>query len=74
MTDELIYRTAVTITSLATGITHTRVVPIAKDVLTEWRKGDRLIQEIAPYLSADDAEFLISGITPEEWENMDLDD
>lgn len=33
----------------------------------DWEHGT-LIQTAMPYLTADQREFLISGITPEEWE------
>jgi len=32
-----------------------------------WRLGQGLIQDCLPYLSADEREFLMTGITPEEW-------
>ena len=55
--------------SLLTGTEHTREVPItdhqAKDL--ELKRG--LIQEICPDLSAEDREFLMTGITQDEWEN-----
>lgn len=31
-------------------------------------KSGRLIQDIFPYLTADEREFLLTGITVEEWE------
>jgi hypothetical protein len=35
--------------------------------LIKWRDGRGLIQDCLPYLSADEREFLMTGITPEEW-------
>ena len=35
---------------------------------TKWREGRGLIQDCLPYLSADEREFLMTGLTPEEWE------
>ena len=32
-----------------------------------WRSGGGCIQDIMPYLSADEREFLMTGIMPEEW-------
>ena len=32
-----------------------------------WRSGGDNIQDIMPYLSADEREFLMTGIMPEEW-------
>lgn len=52
--------------SRLTGAAHVREIPITEDQLAEWKRG-RMIQNIAPELSADDREYLISGSTPEEW-------
>ena len=55
--------------SLLTGAEHTREVPItnhqAEDL--ELRRG--LIQEVCPDLSSTDREFLMTGITKDEWED-----
>ena len=32
-----------------------------------WDKGGTNIQDALPYLSPEEREFLLSGITPEEW-------
>ena len=50
-----------------TGIPHTRNITVTEAQLDAWRNGE-LIQRAMPNLSADDREFLITGITPEEWE------
>lgn len=39
------------------------------DCLNEWRNG-KLIQEAFPMLSDNEREFIMTGITPEEWERM----
>lgn len=36
---------------------------------TKWQAGE-LIQNAFPMLSADEREFIKTGITPEEWESM----
>lgn len=63
----------ITRTSAFTGITHTRDIPgVTQERLDRcWKfrtdgQGDH-IQVVFPELSADDREFLISGVTPEEW-------
>ena len=33
-----------------------------------WRNGE-LIQDVAPELSLDEREFIMTGITPEQWDN-----
>jgi hypothetical protein len=52
--------------SRLTGRQHCRDVPITEEQLANWQLG-ALIQNAAPNLSAEDREFVISGITPEEW-------
>jgi len=42
------------------------VLPITSTQLDRWTNGD-LIQNVFPDLSADQREFLKTGITPEEW-------
>lgn len=59
----------VTQISVLTGDTHTRHIPITLEQYVSWRDG-ALIQDVMPDLSAGDREFMISGITPEEWEAM----
>lgn len=54
--------------SMLTGKVHSRVIPISAAEYEEWRVSRSLIQNTFPHLSADDREFLISGITPEEWD------
>ena len=49
-----------------TGITHTREINITFEQLERWRNGT-LIQNAMPHLSPDDREFLMTGVTPEEW-------
>jgi hypothetical protein len=43
-------------------------VPVTLAQIAAWRGGE-LIQRAMPNLSADEREFLMTGITPEEWEN-----
>lgn len=56
----------ITRTSILTGKTVTRDVPVTQEQLDAWMSGV-LIQDAMPDVSADEREFLISGITPEEW-------
>lgn len=58
----------VTKTSKLTGIEHTRDLPVTEQMLRAWMGGRLLIQDAMPELCLDDREFLISGVTPEEWE------
>lgn len=52
--------------SVLTGVYHTRDIPVTEEQLDRHRKGE-LIQDVCPELTGDDREFLITGITPEEW-------
>ena len=58
----------VTKTSKLTGMEHTRDIPVSEYQLRSWMRGTALIQDAMPELCLDDREFLISGVTPEEWE------
>lgn len=55
--------------SMATGRLRTRDIPLAWNDYVKWCLGVP-IQYAAPYLNADDREFLISGITPDEWTDL----
>lgn len=74
----------ITKTSLLTGIEHTLDIPCTQAQLDIFDNGrGPHIQTVMPNLSADDREFILSGITKEEWnaisfksndENDDNDD
>ena len=49
------------------GKTNTRDIPITEAQLMAWQDGI-LIQDAMPNLSADDREFIKTGITVEEWD------
>ncbi len=54
---------------MVTGNTATREIPVTQAELDDWASGE-LIQNAMPSLSADDREFLMTGATPEEWDEM----
>lgn len=56
--------------SPATGKINARDIDITEEQLARYNEGVELIQNIAPHLSADDREFLMTGYTPEDWDNM----
>jgi hypothetical protein len=56
-------------TSPFTGRTNVREIPVTLEQLAAWERGT-LIQNAMPNISADDREFIMSGITPEEWNEM----
>ena len=43
-------------------------IDVTEEQIASWQGGE-LIQEAMPNLSADEREFLMTGITAEEWEN-----
>ena len=53
--------------SMVSGKHNTRDIPINQTQFNMWKPGV-LIQDVFPDLSADDREFLMTGITPEEWD------
>lgn len=63
----------VTMKSQLSGLNHTRELPISEQ---EFARGvvhysnGAFIQDAFPMLSADDREFLLTGITPEEWDDI----
>jgi hypothetical protein len=55
--------------SAFTGKTHTMDLPITHEQLARWQSGE-LIQRVFPHLSVDEREFLMTGITKEEWDKV----
>jgi len=53
--------------SQLTGKVHTMDLNVTQEQLDRWQRGT-LIQKAIPQLRPDEREFLISGITPQEWE------
>lgn len=59
----------VTRKSLLSGITRTKDIDITQEQIN-LIKGGLLVQNVCKHLSADDREFLISGITNDEWSQI----
>ena len=55
--------------SMSTGIVRTLDLPVTQEQLDAWRSGI-LIQNAMPNLTADQREFLMTGITGDEWEEL----
>lgn len=55
--------------SMLTGVEHTVEIPITHTQLARWQAGE-LIQHVMPELSAEEREFIITGVTPEEWQEL----
>jgi hypothetical protein len=56
----------VTRQSRISGKVHTRTIKATPEQMRAWLQGT-VAQQAFPDASADDREFIISGITPEEW-------
>lgn len=52
--------------SLLTGAERTIEIPVSHTQLARWKAGE-LIQHVMPELSVEEREFIMTGITPEEW-------
>ena len=52
--------------SLISGNINTMSLPITEEQYTAWEQGT-LVQVAMPHLSPDEREFVMTGITPEEW-------
>ena len=52
--------------SLISGNTNTMSLPVTEEQYNAWEQGT-LVQDAMPHLSPDEREFIMTGITPEEW-------
>ena len=57
----------ITKTSMISGKTNSMEIDVSFDQYQSWIDGE-LIQVAMPHLSADEREFIKTGITPSEWE------
>ena len=60
----------ITMTSEFTGKSHTLDLPITTEQYKAYLNDSRPIQESLPQLSPDQREFLITGATKEEWDEL----
>lgn len=72
---------ALTRVSCISGKSNTMELPIEQSRIDElvktplkWKHPTKLIQDAFPELTADQREFILTGITPEEWKEMFGDD
>ncbi len=52
------------------GITRTLDIPVTHEQLYEWQQRGAMIQNAMPNLTAAQREFLMTGVTEEEWKEM----
>lgn len=50
------------------GLPHTMELPITVEQIERWQKSGELVQRAFPHLNSEQREFLMTGITSEEWE------
>jgi hypothetical protein len=55
--------------SMLTGAMNQREINVTEEQVNRWQAGE-LIQDVMPNLSADDHEFLMTGSTPDEWDEV----
>jgi hypothetical protein len=60
-------------TSMLTGITRSIELPITGEQWAAYEAG-ALVQDAFPHLSPDEREFIITGITEEEWDDIFRDE
>ena len=62
----------VTMRSQLTGRVHAREINVDAFALYAYMTGEDLrpVQVVFPHLSADDREFLLTGATPDEWDEI----
>jgi hypothetical protein len=63
----------ITRVSPVTGITNTIFIDVSIDQVLQWQHG-ALIQDVMPELSPDEREFIMSGISPTEWDDLFADE
>ena len=63
---------AVTKFSIVSGRDNTMDLDVTQEMLDEWESGKK-IQDVMPHLSADEREFLISGLLPHEFDALCTD-
>ena len=64
-----VYQMKITRTSRLTGKTSVMDLNLTQAELDAWVDG-MLIQDAMPQLSAEEREFLMTGITPAEWDSV----
>lgn len=55
--------------SILSGIVRTLDIPVTEEHMQAWRGGE-LIQDAMPHLTADEREFIMTGVTREEWDDL----
>lgn len=59
----------ITRTSMLTGVERTLELDVTEEQIRDWEEG-QMIQIAMPNLSPADREYMMTGITQEEWQAM----
>ena len=54
--------------SMFSGQAHTMDLPVTRAQLDRWQGGE-LIQDVFPFLSRAEREFIVTGTTQDEWDH-----
>ena len=60
-------------TSKVSGITRTMDLDVTEEQMALFEAGKTYIQDCFPNLTADEREFIKTGLTAEEWDNLFTD-
>jgi hypothetical protein len=64
------YQMVIVAVSALTGKKHAQALDITEAQVYDWVNGGVSIQDAMPHLSPAEREFLMTGITAEEWDSM----
>lgn len=59
--------------SMLSGIERSLEIPVTKEQIDKWESG-ALAQEAFPNITPTQREFIMTGVTDEEWDNAFLDE
>jgi len=57
-------------TSSISGITREKDIPVNPEDYINWKSGAGGISDLMPYLTSEDHDFILSGITKDEWRDF----
>jgi hypothetical protein len=60
--------------SLLSGVVRTLDLPVTQEQIDRFEKGEGLAEDIFPNLTLDQREFILTGITNEDWDETPLDE
>lgn len=60
--------------SAVSGVERQKNIPVDPNDMAMWELGLGGIDELMPYLNDSDRDFILSGITLEEWEEVFLEE